>query len=185
MCFCNTRSAPETATIPLQCCYIVLSVFYNVSWFNFNFKSFFEYYLNQVLITICKGTSNFLIQVSQYKFIVLKIMSIKIFGEFMEFFLKGLDPFQIQTKFKLDFLPEFLIQRLLGIWTSSQKESCSFWIYLHRGKIWKYLGIRKFMFDTFGLELLKSIWKPIWLSYPGPAHLNSAGTPPIWTGLRP
>jgi hypothetical protein len=42
-------------------------------------------------------------------------MSIKIFGEFMEFFLKGLDPFQIQTKFKLDLLPEFLIQCLLGI----------------------------------------------------------------------
>jgi hypothetical protein len=71
---CNTPSATVAPTIPLQCCYIVLSVFYNVSWFNFNFKSFFEYYLNQVLITICKGTSHFLIQVSQSKFILMKIV---------------------------------------------------------------------------------------------------------------
>jgi hypothetical protein len=64
---------------------------------------------------ICKGTSNFLKQVSQSKFTVLKIMLRKNFGEFMEIFLKGLNPFKIQTKFKFDFLPKYLIQILLGI----------------------------------------------------------------------
>jgi hypothetical protein len=44
----------------------------------------------------------------------------------MKFFLKGLDPFKMQTNFKLDLLPEFVIQILLGIWTSSQMESSSF-----------------------------------------------------------
>jgi hypothetical protein len=57
----------------------------------------------------------FLIQVSESKFAVSKIMLEMIFGEFMEFFLKGLNPLKIQTKFKLDFLPEFLMQCLLGI----------------------------------------------------------------------
>jgi hypothetical protein len=32
------------------------------------------------------------------------------FGEFMEFLPKGLDPFKIQTRFKLDLIPDFLIQ---------------------------------------------------------------------------
>jgi hypothetical protein len=42
-------------------------------------------------------------------------MSRKNFGEFMGFFLKGLDPFKIQTKSNFVWLPEFLIQILLGI----------------------------------------------------------------------
>jgi hypothetical protein len=77
---------------------------------NSNSNPFFEYYLNQVLITTCKGTSNFLIQVSQSKFTILKIMSRNNFGEFMKFLPKGLDPFKIQTRFKLDLIPNFLIQ---------------------------------------------------------------------------
>jgi hypothetical protein len=36
-------------------------------------------------------------------------MSEDIFGEFVEFFIKGLNPFKIQTNFKLDFLPGYLI----------------------------------------------------------------------------
>jgi hypothetical protein len=35
-----------------------------------------------------------------------------IFSEFMEFFLKGLNPFKIKTKFKLGFVLEFIIQYL-------------------------------------------------------------------------
>jgi hypothetical protein len=49
-------------------------------------------------------------------------MSRKIFGEFMEFFLKGLNAFKIQTIFKFLFIAEFLIQIMLGNWTPSQKE---------------------------------------------------------------
>jgi hypothetical protein len=41
--------------------------------------------------------------VSQSKFIVLKIISRKIFGEFIEVFLKGLNPFKIHIKFELEF----------------------------------------------------------------------------------
>jgi hypothetical protein len=42
-------------------------------------------------------------------------MARKSFGEITYFFLKGLNPFKIQTKFKLDLFPEFLIQIMLGI----------------------------------------------------------------------
>jgi hypothetical protein len=38
---------------------------------------------------------------------------INIFGKFMEFFLKGLNSFKIQTKFKCSLLHEFLIQIML------------------------------------------------------------------------
>jgi hypothetical protein len=41
------------------------------------------------------------------KFTVLKIMSSKIFGEFMGFFPKGLYTFKIQTKCILEFCSEF------------------------------------------------------------------------------
>jgi hypothetical protein len=39
--------------------------------------------------------------VSQPKFTVLKIMPRKNFGEFMEILSKGLNPFKLQTNFKL------------------------------------------------------------------------------------
>jgi hypothetical protein len=39
------------------------------------------------------GTFKFFIQVSQYKFTILKILSRNIFGEFRGFFQKGLDLF--------------------------------------------------------------------------------------------
>jgi hypothetical protein len=46
----------------------------------------------------------------------------------MEIFLKGLNTFKIQANFILNLIPEFLIQILLGIWTSFPKESCFWWI---------------------------------------------------------
>jgi hypothetical protein len=57
-------------------------------------------------------------------------MSRQNFDEFMEFFPKGLNPLKIQTKFKFDLFHEFLIQIMLAIWISTQKESYSFWIYI-------------------------------------------------------
>jgi hypothetical protein len=48
--------------------------------------------------------------VSQTKFIVLKIISRKNFGKFMDFFPKGSNPFKIQTIFKLEFALDFLIR---------------------------------------------------------------------------
>jgi hypothetical protein len=77
--------------------------------------------------------------VKEPKFTVLKVMSRKIFGEFIGFFPKGLNPFKIQSSFKLEFLLEFIIKNLFGIWTPSQKENCSFWIYQPSGKVVKML----------------------------------------------
>jgi hypothetical protein len=52
--------------------------------------------------------------VSQAKFTVLEIRSRKNFGEFVEFFPKGLKPFKIQTKPKFGLVPEFLLQNPCG-----------------------------------------------------------------------
>jgi hypothetical protein len=48
-------------------------------------------------------------QVVSYKFIFLKAWPRDNFDEFIEFFLKGLNPFKIQTNFKLDLFLEFII----------------------------------------------------------------------------
>jgi hypothetical protein len=77
---------------------------------NANSNPSLDYYLNQVIFTTCKGTSNFGIYVSQAKFTLWKIMLRKNFGEFMEFFLKCLNTFKIQSNFKLDFVLEFIIE---------------------------------------------------------------------------
>jgi hypothetical protein len=97
--------------------------------------------------------------VSQSKFTLLKIMPGNIFGAFMEFFPKGLNSFKIQTKFKCNLVPEFVIQILLGIWTSSQKESCSFWIYLSPFLVSKFLAYGKLLFYIFQCLNVESLWK--------------------------
>jgi hypothetical protein len=63
--------------------------------------------------------------VSQSKFTVLKITRIYNFCEFMEFFLKGLNPFKIQTRFKLELLLNFIIQHPDGFRGWDKKEICS------------------------------------------------------------
>jgi hypothetical protein len=78
------------------------------------FSPIFELFF-QVIFTTCKGTSNFGIQVSQTKFTLWKMISRKNFGELMDFFLKGLNPFKIQTCFKLEFFLEFIILNPFGI----------------------------------------------------------------------
>jgi hypothetical protein len=57
-------------------------------------------------------------------------MSRKNFGEFMNFFLKGLSPFKIQSSFKLDFVMEFIIENPKRIGSRAKKETCSIQIYL-------------------------------------------------------
>jgi hypothetical protein len=47
-------------------------------------------------------------------------MSIKNFGEFIEFFLKGLNTFKIQTRFKLDLLMNFYISKSREFWKLGQ-----------------------------------------------------------------
>jgi hypothetical protein len=53
--------------------------------------------------------------VSQSKFAVSKMMPRKIFGEVMEFFPKGLNPFKIQVNLIFDLFPGFSIQNPEGI----------------------------------------------------------------------
>jgi hypothetical protein len=54
-------------------------------------------------------------------------MSRRIFGEFMGFFSKGLNPFKIQASFKLEILLQFMICEYELI---PHNERCSFSIYL-------------------------------------------------------
>jgi hypothetical protein len=70
--------------------------------FKFKFEFPFEFFL-LVLFATCIGTSNFLIQVSQSKFTMLKTMSREICGEIMRLFPKGLNPLKIPTKFVIGF----------------------------------------------------------------------------------
>jgi hypothetical protein len=78
----------------------------------FKFKSLIGYCLKQVLFATCKGTSNFYIQVSQT---LWKDMSRKNFSEFTRFFRKDLNPFKIQERFKLEFVPKFITGNPVGI----------------------------------------------------------------------
>jgi hypothetical protein len=60
-----------------------------------------------------------------------------------------LNPFEIQTNFKFYLFPDFLALILLGIIISSQKEGCSFQIYLPLSKVLKFLEKRKCNFNIF------------------------------------
>jgi hypothetical protein len=51
----------------------------------------------------------------------------KIFSEFMEFLPKGLNPFKIQIRLKLDLLLNFIIQNPEGFGSSAKNESCPFY----------------------------------------------------------
>jgi hypothetical protein len=73
-------------------------------------------------------------------------MSIKNFSEFMRFFPKGLNPFNIQTRFKLEFVLEFIIQNPERIGSWATKETCSISIYLQPCHVWQFLDIKKFKF---------------------------------------
>jgi hypothetical protein len=44
------------------------------------------------------------------------------FGEFMRFFLKGLNPFKIQTKFEFELFLVFLIQNLEGLEVKTKRK---------------------------------------------------------------
>jgi hypothetical protein len=73
--------------------------------------------------------------------------------------------FKLQTKFKLDLLPEFLIQFLLGI-------------YLPSNKVWRFLDIWKVMICNFIGGAYEAIWKisDYWKSLLlGLAHSHSVG----------
>jgi hypothetical protein len=142
--------------------------------FKFKFELFFNIPFKP--FSTCKGTLKFWIQVSQSKFTVLKIMPRKIFGEFMKFFLKGLNPFKFQTKFENILLPKFLIHIVLRIWTSSQKESCSFWIYLWLSQAWKFLDKWSYSFCNLQVQSSWNIGKDLGNQLNGPDPLRQSGS---------
>jgi hypothetical protein len=68
--------------------------------------------------------------VSQDKFTVLKIRSRIFFGEFVEFFPKGLNHFKIQANLIFELFPGFLLQNPEGIGSWAEMEVCLLGIYL-------------------------------------------------------
>jgi hypothetical protein len=102
-------------------------------------------------------------------------MARKIFGECMEFFLKGLNPFKIQTKFNFVWLPAFLFKFCWEFELLSKKESYPFWIYPHPGKIWQVLKVRKPCFSIFQIKAVLIIWKKNIGVIAGPGPLKECG----------
>jgi hypothetical protein len=111
---CHCSSYNISIVLP-QCYYGVFAVYLGLS-LNSNSNPLYRILLNQAIFATCKETLNFLIQLSQSEFTVLKIMSKKIFGEFTIFFSKGLNPFKIQ----IGFAPEFYNSKSRGIWKLGQ-----------------------------------------------------------------
>jgi hypothetical protein len=101
----------------------------------------------------------------------------------MEFFLKGLNPFKIQTIFKLDLFPRFVYKNPFGIWISFQKKSCSFWIYLPTNKVWKFLDNRMCNFCIFQAWISSNIEKRILNRFLGQPTVPCS--PPMLNGPDP
>jgi hypothetical protein len=101
-------------------------------------------------------------QVSQYKFIFLKIMSRLNFGELMRFFAKRFDPFKIQKASYWNLLLTFITTNLESFRRWDKKENCSIWVYLAACQVWRTLGKGRSCFCIFQFEALEPIWKSIW-----------------------
>jgi hypothetical protein len=102
-------------------------------------------------------------QVSQSKLTVLKNISIKIFGEFMEFFPKGLDPFKIQIVFCF---PNFYFKFCWEFDLLFKRKVVPFEIFIYLAmfaNFWRsiridfvFFQIRAILFFGKGLENLKN-----------------------------
>jgi hypothetical protein len=57
----------------------------------------------------------------------------------MRFLPKGLNPFKIQVRFKLEVLMNFIIQNLERFGSSPKKKVCSISSYLRPCEVWKFL----------------------------------------------
>jgi hypothetical protein len=123
---CSTPGVTIATIVPST---ILLQHFYNVFYSKTLIQVDFKFKVELLWIFIikafatCKGTLIFLIQVSQSKLSVLKIMSRKDFWKFMGFSFEGVNPFKIQTRIKLDFAPIFYNSKSIEIWELGQKGS--------------------------------------------------------------
>jgi hypothetical protein len=81
-----------------------------------------------------------------------------IFGELMKFFLKVLNLFKIQTKFKLDSFPGSFSKFIWNL-NISPKEKLFLLRYLPPCQIWKFVELWKYHFQIlqvrFGLNICK------------------------------
>jgi hypothetical protein len=97
------------------------------------------------------------------------MMSRRIFGEFMRFFSKGLNPFKIQASFQFG---NSLTIYNSWIWTHSHNERCSFSIYLPLCQVWKFLEFCNYQFETLqvwiiwilekNLRINKKVFNQVW-----------------------
>jgi hypothetical protein len=76
----------------------------------------------------------------------------------MRFFLKGLDPFKIQTISKIELFPKFIIQNPKGFGSGDTKESCSLLSPKALQNVSLFLDIGKIVFCIFELGALEIIW---------------------------
>jgi hypothetical protein len=68
------------------------------------------------------------------------------FRGLMRFLPEGLNPFKIQTRFKVDLFPNFIIQNLERFWSLAKKEICSICSDLSTCQIMKFLEFCKYQF---------------------------------------
>jgi hypothetical protein len=74
----------------------------------------------------------------------------------MRVFKNGLNPFKIQTKFKLELLLEFLIQNTEGYESWAEKESCSLmWIWSSQKNFINFEGPKNHVFEFQILDFEK------------------------------
>jgi hypothetical protein len=64
----------------------------------------------------------------------------------MRFLPEGLNTFKIQTKFKVDLFPNFIIKNLERFWSLTKTKICSIWSSLSTYKILKFLELCKYRF---------------------------------------
>jgi hypothetical protein len=86
-------------------------------------------------------------------------MSRKNFSEFLEFSLKGLNPFEIQPSFKLELFLEICNSKSRGIWKLGQKRNLFHLNFLPPCKVWDFWGLRKMAFSIFKVESFEVKWK--------------------------
>jgi hypothetical protein len=80
----------------------------------------------------------------------------------MEFSLKGLKPFKIQTKFKIYFLPEIVIQNPFWFWSWGKKENCSPSSLLPSQKVTPCLNQGSYGFSDFKVDdFFHALWKSL------------------------
>jgi hypothetical protein len=70
-----------------------------------------------------------------------------------------LDPFKIQSKFKVDLFVNFIIKNLERFGSWAQNKNSSIWNFLSVCQVWKILNFGKMVFGSFKFEAFGSLSK--------------------------